>query len=151
MDYREVFINYLKKNDLQLTKSREIILDAVFETHSHFEIEELYQMLRYKNKKVSRATVYRTIPYLVEAGLVRRLRYSDQNEQYEHIYGHPNHFHLHCLNCDRVIEQNSPELEKNIEKLAKRLNFKIQDYSVSISGHCSLCEEKETERIDINE
>lgn len=139
MDHREVFVNYLKKKDLQLTKSREAILDAVFETHSHFEIEELYQMLRSNRKNVSRATVYRTIPYLVDAGLIRKLRYSDQKEQYEHIYGHPNHFHLHCLNCNRVIEQSSPELDTNIHKIAKKLGFKLSDYTISISGYCSLC------------
>lgn len=139
MDYKEVFTRYLNSQGLRLTTSRELILEAVFATHSHFDVEKLYESLKEDKKKVSRATIYRTIPYLLNAGLIRKSFCDDQREEYEHIYGHPNHLHLQCVICGRIVEQSDKEIEAAIEKIAKHHVFTIRDYSLGIKGLCSLC------------
>ncbi len=146
MDYRKVFVRYLQSHDLKLTRSREAILDAVFATHSHFDAEQLYLWMREDKKNVSRATIYRTLPYLVHSGLIRKSLCDEHREEYEHIYGHPNHFHLQCSSCGRIIEQSDEELEKLIKRLAKNNGFSLQDYSIGIKGRCSLCQIEKTDK-----
>lgn len=137
MEYRKIFNDYLQGRGLRLTRIREIILEAVFATHSHFDAEELYDYVRSKN--VSRATVYRTIPLLVDSGLVKKSLFGLNKEKYEHIYGHPNHFHIICQNCGRVVEQIDKDLEQSIVRITENNGFKYQDYNLRISGVCSLC------------
>ena len=137
--YKEVFNRYLATQGLKMTRTREAILDAVFATHSHFDVEDLHYMLRDERKDVSIATIYRTIPYLLQAGLIRRSMCDEQKEKYEHIYGHPNHLHIHCIACDRLVEQSDPALERSLEEIADNNGFTIRDYMVSIKGLCSLC------------
>ncbi len=139
MDYRDVFVKYLQSRGLKLTRPRETIMEAVFATHSHFDVEELYLSLREEKKNVSRATIYRTLPYLLQAGLIRKSMCDDHKEEYEHIYGHPNHLHLLCLTCGRIVEQSDEELDGILERIARHNGFTVKDYSVGIKGHCSLC------------
>ncbi|MBW6515771.1 MAG: transcriptional repressor [Candidatus Cloacimonetes bacterium] len=142
MEYREVFINYLQSRGLKLTRPREAILDAVFAIHSHFDAEELYQMMRNNKSNVSLATVYRTLPYLLQAGLIRKSMCDESKEHYEHIYGHPNHLHLLCVACGRIVEQTDEELERVLNRIAKHNGFSMQDNTVRIKGLCSLCRKK---------
>ncbi len=142
MNYREVFVKYLQSQGLKLTRSRETIMEAVFATHSHFDVEELYLSLREEKKNVSRATIYRTLPYLLQAGLIRKSMCDDHKEEYEHIYGHPNHLHLVCIACGRIVEQSNEELDRVLERIAKHSGFTIKDYSLGVKGLCSLCRKK---------
>lgn len=139
MEHRRIFTNYLQERGLRLTKVRELILEAVFATHSHFDAEELYDSL--KGQAVSRATVYRTMPLLVDSGLVKKSMFGLDKEKYEHIYGHPNHFHIICKKCGRVIEQIDKNLEMSIMEITDRNGFTYEDYHLKISGICSLCKE----------
>jgi len=139
MEYRDIFNGYLQERDLRLTRVREIILNAVFETHSHFDAEELYDFVRAKG--VSRATVYRTIPLLVDSGLVKKSLVIRNKEKYEHIYGHPNHFHIICKNCGRVVEQTDKYIDSEVTKLTEKIGFKFIDYNLRINGICPLCKD----------
>ena len=65
--HEKVFINFLKEKGLKLTSPRRIIMEAVFQNHDHFDIETLYDQIRKEHEDVSRATIYRTVPLLVEA------------------------------------------------------------------------------------
>ena len=140
MEYRKIFNDYLRGRGLRLTRVRQIIVDAVFATHSHFDAEELYDLVR--NNDVSRATVYRTIPFLVDSGLVKRSMFGLNKEKYEHVYGHPDHFHLLCRMCGRVVEQIDDDIESSIRRIAKDNGFEYEDYNLRISGICALCKNK---------
>ncbi len=142
MDYKEAFLDYLKSEGLKLTRSRAAIIEAVFAIHSHFDVEELYQLLKEDKKNVSLATVYRTIPFLLQSGLIRKSMCDEDKEHYEHIFGHPNHLHLLCFSCGRIVEQTDEELEQVLERIAKHNGFEMQDNTVSIKGLCSLCRGK---------
>jgi Fur family ferric uptake transcriptional regulator len=138
-EYRNVFIRYLRSQGLKMTRSREAIMDAVFATHSHFDVEDIYQHLCKARKLVSRATIYRTIPYLLAAGLIRRSMCQDHKEEYEHIYGHPRHLHLLCISCGKILEQADNDLEKILFRIARNNGFTLEDYVVSLKGLCSDC------------
>src|SRR3954447_10509015 len=82
----------------------------IFSQHNHFDADQLIDAMKQAGLAVSRATVYRTLAKLVDAGLLRRLEMGPRM-CYEHDYGYPQHEHLHCTRCDRMIEFQSPALE----------------------------------------
>jgi len=124
----QIFHEYLQKKGLKLTKPREIILEEVFYTKKHFNVDELYDQIKRKYDNVSRATVYRTIPLLIEANLIKNALRCAAKDHYEHIYGSVNHFHLVCKQCGKIIEEDLNEVEEVLQKYAELHNFKIEEF-----------------------
>ena len=71
MEKRElgIFRKYLERRGLKLTAERQALFDEIFSRHEHLEADELLVRLRSKHKKISRATIYRTLELLVESGM----------------------------------------------------------------------------------
>ena len=88
--------------------------------------------------RVSRATVYRTLSKLVDAGLLRRLEMGPRMF-YEHDYGYPQHEHLYCLQCGKVIEFQSPAIDAAISEVCLENNFQASGHSFVIRGTCAEC------------
>ncbi len=138
-DEKKIFEEYLRDNDLKLTMTRQIILSTVFSLHAHFDVDELYDIIKETAHKVSRATIYRTIPLLVDAGLVKAAVRSDGKERYEHVFGHDKHLHMICEVCGKIHEASTKEFERLIKKMAKAHNFHVEDFSIGIRGKCDDC------------
>lgn len=137
-----IFEEFLEMKGLKFTRSRRVILATVFRLHKHFDVEQLYDIIRNTSKNVSRATVYRTIPLLVEAGLIQRSVRSEARDTYEHIFGHPKHAHWVCNICGAVIETDMTGANKLMQNMAKAQSFAIDDISLIISGICKKCQRK---------
>ena len=67
------FMDFLEKKNLRITDQRRVIIDTVFSTEEHFTAEQLLEWAREKDRSVSRATVYRTLPLLTESDLVHEM------------------------------------------------------------------------------
>ena len=102
--YKEQFKNYLKNNDLKYTNERKELLKAIAMLKDHFHVEDIYQQVRKQKSNVSLATVYRTIPILIESGLIAETLSEGDKIVYEKIYNKPHHDHMVCLNCGKIIE-----------------------------------------------
>ena len=89
----------------------------IFSQHHHFDADQLIDDMKGAGFHVSRATVYRTLAKLVDAGLLRRLELGPRM-YYEHDYGYPQHEHLHCGQCGKMIEFQSPAIEAAMRKSA---------------------------------
>jgi len=140
--YEKVFISFLRKKGLKLTNPRRIILDAVFSNHGHFDIETLYDQIRSEHKGVSRATIYRTVPLLVEAGLIKKPLRQDSKDHYEHSYRHRKHLHLVCSNCGKIIEAVSKKVEEELLQIADKNDFTLDEYNLTVYGVCHKCSRK---------
>ena len=70
----QIFRKYLERRGLKLTAERHALFDQIFSRHEHLEADELLVRLRARHKKISRATIYRTLDLMVDAGIVGRLR-----------------------------------------------------------------------------
>ncbi len=139
----KLFSDYLEENRFRYTPERKRILKEVFSMSNHFEADELYLSLRQKGgNRISRATVYRTLPLLEESGLIRRVVFIDKHTHYELVYGHMHHEHLVCLNCGTVIEFYNKSLEDTLERVAKEKKFKPIAHKLEITGYCRHCSEK---------
>ncbi|MGC9361562.1 MAG: Fur family transcriptional regulator [Candidatus Syntrophosphaera sp.] len=137
--HERLFQDYLVKRDLKLTTPRRQILEAVFALHEHFDAEQLYEYLKNKTGKASLATIYRTLPLLVDAGLIQLSLHHSSRDVFEHIYGHPRHVHWICSRCGAVQETSLAELSPALKRAAAKLGFSTQEISVQVKGVCSQC------------
>ncbi len=139
---KEIFKRYLIKKGLKFTPERELILKEVFSRHDHFDAEALFQVFRGRGEDVSRATIYRTLPLLVDSGLVQEAMRCGERVCYEHIYGHKSHGHMICIKCGKIIEFENKELEKIKKKMCGKYGFKPIEFRFGIRGYCKSCQKK---------
>lgn len=136
---REILKKYLAKKGLRLTYEREQILEEVSSRYDHFDVESLFQSFYDRGKDISRATIYRTIPLLIQSGLIHEALRCGERVQYEYIYGHKPHGHLVCIKCGKIIEFNSKELEEVKKKACEKYGFRPIEFRFGIKGYCRDC------------
>ena len=132
------FREFLEIRGEKLTEPRRIIVRHVFDTHKHFDADELVADLNVAGRRVSRATVYRTLRLLVEANLLRELRLTNRSA-YEHDYGYPSHDHLHCTECNKVVEFRNDEVRRLRESVSLEHGFRAGGHRFVITGVCPSC------------
>lgn len=138
----KIFKEFLEKKGLKFTKERAAVLKEVFSTHNHFDPDELLIKMRKKGIRVSKASIYRTLPLLLECGLIEQVLKVDKHAHYEHTFGHGHHDHLICLRCGKVMQIFSEKLEKLQEQLCKKKNFRCVSHTLEMKGYCERCKGK---------
>lgn len=138
--------DHLRKSGFRWTNQRALIVRAALDSHDHFTAEELLDICRKTDPKVSRATVYRTLSVLEESGFVEGLETGDGGRRFEHVLGHEHHDHMVCLRCEKIIEFRDDELERRQELAAKRVGFRIERHSLRMYGTCKACQQEAPRR-----
>jgi Fur family ferric uptake transcriptional regulator len=141
----EKFREFLEIRGDKLTEPRRILIRHIFASHKHFDADELVADLRASNRQVSRSTVYRTLKLLVEAGLLRELRLTNRTA-YEHDYGYPSHDHLHCTQCNAIVEFTNEEVRRLRETVSRQHGFLATGHRLIIQGLCSSCNRARSQR-----
>ncbi len=134
----EKFREFLEIRGEKLTEPRRILVRHVFGSHKHFDADELVRDVHDAGHGISRATVYRTLRLLVEAGLLRELRLTNRSA-YEHDYGYPNHDHMHCTVCNRIVEFRNEEILKLRDAVSRAHDFRPSGHRFLITGVCAAC------------
>jgi len=135
----ELFRSFIKGKGLRNTPEREEIILEIFMSQDHFDVDELYLRLRNTGSRVSKASIYRNIPLIMECGLIKEVWHEDGHMHYEPVYGQTHHCHLRCLSCGKVIEFVENELEEIQKRLGKKHDFDIVDHRLDLVGYCSEC------------
>jgi len=136
----ERFIGFLRRKRLKVTQERLDVLREIKTIDGHFEAEDLVIRLRQQGKSVSKATVYRTLPLLLESGLVRQSFLTGEKQTYyEHTLGPKRHEHLICTHCGKIIEFTSPQLEEALAAVYKECQFLPEKRRIEIYGTCAEC------------
>ena len=134
---KEKFVKFLEEKNLRITSQRRAIVDTVFETEEHFTAEQLLEWAQQKDQSVSRATVYRTLPLLTESGLVREMDFGKDFKYYDPNYAdHPNHSHIICQDCDKIVEFESDKIIKLEDEITHKLGFSVKTQRLQITGTC---------------
>ena len=113
-----VFRQHLKGDGLKFTPERAKILDAVIQMERVFEADELLYEMRRRANRVSKATIYRTLKLLVEAGIVEQVLYDPKMSHYRLAYGKPSSDQMVCVETGRTIEFTAPELQALRDRIA---------------------------------
>jgi Fur family transcriptional regulator, ferric uptake regulator len=135
---KQKFMEFLNGKNLRLTSQRQAIIDTVFNTEEHFTAEQLLEWSRERDKSVSRATVYRTLPLLTESGLVREMDFGKDYRFYDPNYAdHPNHNHIICQDCEKIVEFESDKISKIEDEISHRLGFEVKSQRLQITARCA--------------
>ena len=140
VEYIERFEEFLQSKGKRVTRQRKVLVEQVFRQHDHFDADHLLAELAQVagTRKVSRPTVYRALAQLVEAGLLRKMTL-DGRAVYEHDYGYPQHDHLHCQKCDKLIEFSSESLRTLREAVGREHGFRVTGHRFIVTGVCADC------------
>jgi Fur family ferric uptake transcriptional regulator len=134
---KKKFLDFLQRKSLRLTAQRRVIIESAFDTEEHFTAEQLLRWSRRRDKSVSRATVYRTLPLLTESGLVREMDFGRNHKLYDPNYAaHPNHSHIICQECNTIVEFDSAQLKKLEGEMCRKLGFSVKTRQLQITGSC---------------
>ncbi|MCD7709960.1 MAG: transcriptional repressor [Porphyromonadaceae bacterium] len=147
---RQKLTQYLESKGLRKTPERYAILDQIYTTSEHFDVDLLYEMMQTSEFRVSRATIYHTINVLVNAGLVRKHQFGNLPAQYEKAYNMVNHHHLICTHCGKIREVKDPKLLEILTQ-KKFARFTTSYYSLYVYGICSSCARIERQESRKNE
>jgi len=118
---------------------REQILGTFLEQEGHLSADDLFGVVRSKHPGIGRATVYRTLQWMVDRGLARKVDFGEGRSRFEPTYRHPRHFHLICEKCHRTSEFLSSDVESLMEEIASARNFEPKQAIVQIIGTCEEC------------
>jgi Fur family ferric uptake transcriptional regulator len=122
----------------RFTAQQREMVNFIFARHNHFDAEELLESMTAAGIRVSRATAYRTLAKLVDAGLLRRLEIGPRTF-FEHDYGYPQHDHLVCARCKRIFEFQQPEIEALLREACSERLFQMTGHTVFVRGVCAEC------------
>jgi Fur family ferric uptake transcriptional regulator len=137
---KEIFRKYIEKKGLRKTDQRFKILEIFLSNEEHLSVDQLYSLVKNKYPEISHSTVFRSMKIIFNAGLATKMRHCDGFIKYEHAHKHSQHGHMTCSKCHMMIEFDVTQINKLLEKAAKKENFKSQNFKTRIIGLCKNCQ-----------
>ena len=141
LEVESIIDNIMEKLDIRLTSQRKIILSTFIENmDKHLTVNELYVIIKDKNKLIGMATIYRTIEILLKNDIIIKHDFGDSVPKYElGIERKKNHHHLICKRCGKIIEVSELLKDDFQKKLLVVEGFQCTGYTLKIFGYCDKC------------
>jgi Fur family ferric uptake transcriptional regulator len=139
MNQLKSFREFLQLKGLRVTPEREAVFEEALNSGDHFEAEDLLFRLKSKDERISKATIYRTLPLLIEGGWLRKVIFNERHTHYERSSGARNHEHLVCADCGKIIEFKDKLIQEHLDAICRRNSFEPQDHKVEVTGYCKNC------------
>jgi Fur family ferric uptake transcriptional regulator len=139
----EVLRRYLRDHNLPVTHQREAIATAVFFSDAHPSVGDIERLLRQQKIRAGKATVYRTLELLLNAGLVQEHDFGEGFRRYEPLDAQRHHEHLICLHCGKVVEFSSERIERMKSLIADEHGFRHRHHRLEIYGICRECQRRD--------
>jgi Fur family ferric uptake transcriptional regulator len=134
------FVEKLRPAGGRRSGKRDVIVQIFLRQDGHLAADELVELIRKEDARISRATIYRTLQWMVDAGIARKVDFGEGRFRFEHSYRHPRHFHLICKTCSQSFEFLSSDIEALIEEIAEARRFAPRQSVLQIYGTCENCQ-----------
>jgi Fur family ferric uptake transcriptional regulator len=134
------FVEQLRPPGGRRSGKRDAIVRLFLGQDGHFSAESFVDLVRKSDSGISRATVYRTLQWMVDAGMARRVDFGGGRFRFEHAYRHPRHFHFICRTCNQSSEFLSSDIESLVEEIATARGFAPRQSVLQIYGTCESCQ-----------
>ena len=120
---------------MRLTDQRKVIVrlleETISDTKFHPDVDEIYNRAIKIDKKISVATVYRTVKLLEENGILEKHEFKAGKARYE-VSTENHHDHLIDVKTGEIIEFVDDEIEKLKKKIANRLGYELIDHRLEL-------------------
>ena len=140
MEPFSAYLERLRPAGGKRSSKRDLIVNVFLRQEGHLSADDLVEIMRRDEYKISRATVYRTLQWMVEAGIARKVDFGEGRFRFEHSYRHPRHFHLICKTCNQSFEFLSSDIEALAEEVAVARGFSARQSVLQIYGTCEECQ-----------
>jgi Fur family transcriptional regulator, ferric uptake regulator len=140
IDSTATFIESLRPAGSKRSGKRDLIVNVFLRQQGHLTADDLVDLIGREDQRISRATIYRTLQWMVDAGIARKVDFGEGRFRFEHSYRHPRHFHLICKSCNRSFEFLSSDIETLIEEVAAARGFAQRQSVLQIHGECDACQ-----------
>ena len=132
-------LDRLRPAGTKRSSKRDLIVNVFLKQEGHLSADDLVVLIKREDERISRATVYRTLLWMEEAGIARKVDFGEGRFRFEHSYRHPRHFHLICKTCKRSYEFLSSDIESLVEEVAAARAFTAHQSVVQVYGTCESC------------
>jgi len=122
------------------SSKRDYIVDIFRHHEGHLSADDLFDLVRQGKTGIGRATVYRTLQWMVETGLARKVDFGEGRARFEASERRPRHFHLICDRCHRSFEFLSSDVESFVDEVASARGFAPTQTVVQVHGTCDECQ-----------
>lgn len=139
MDRSYPDLSTLRPAGSKRSSKRDRILNIFRRQQGHLSADELFDLVRKEDPGIGRATVYRTLQWMVGAGIARKVDFGEGRSRFEPSYRHPQHYHMVCDVCHRSSEFLSSDIEALADEIAAARNFQAKEMLVQITGTCEEC------------
>ena len=135
--------DYMAKHGLRSTEQRRLVTEMFFASAEHLSIEDLLDRVRTEEPKIGYATVYRTLKLLKDCGLAFERHFGDGVSRYEVAWANEHHDHMICVECEKIVEFEDPDIEELQHDVAARLGFTLVRHKLELYGMCADCRAKQ--------
>ncbi len=126
------------KSEEKLTRQREAVLQVIRSSDDHPTANEIFQAARLHLPTISYATVYNSLRFLKEAGLVHEIKFGDGASRYDRETDR--HDHAVCSECGRLVDFDLPQAAELLNAAARKSHFKPQSVHLTLRGVCPDCD-----------
>lgn len=136
------FIAALDRAGYRMTDPRRDVAALIAGQPGHFTAADLVAEAGRRHLGVGRATIFRTLDALSEAGAVERIELPNG----EHAYlacAPAHHHHVVCSQCGRSQDIDDAGLRAVVREVARRTGYRIDDHRLDLFGRCPDCQAPE--------